>query len=62
MCLLTPVTPSEETGAQGLCELSMLGLMGALTIMKVKSFVSVSPKFNVLKNLDVVILKFISLW
>lgn len=39
-----------------------MGLIGAPSIMKLKkSFVSVSPKFNIFKNSDM-ILKFISLW
>lgn len=29
MCPVTSVFTSEETESQGLCELSMLGLMGA---------------------------------
>lgn len=61
MCPATPLF-TNEMEPQGLCELSMPGLIGAATVVKFRSFVSLSPKFNIFKSSNVVILKFISLW
>lgn len=37
MCPVTSVFTSEETESQGLCELSMLGLLGPPPIMKLRN-------------------------